>query len=317
MQMNIKINQQLMSTPLPNFFIDNYMAAATPIFSLLYIYMYKKCMFGQERLNLHEVASKFNILDADVLNALAYWQAKNLISYKKNGDDIFVEFLVPKVTRKKFDALPSYTMQELNLYKNDSKIKELFDFAQESFGRYLTYSDLNAVFGFYDYLRLPLDVIQILIAYCADNGHRNLPYIEKVAMDWAAEQIDSVQKAEEKILGMNELFYKVKKALAVSNLNDKQREFFLDWQKNFSMPDELIVEACNVTMMSIGRPNYKYIKSVLTTWHENNIRTLEQAKDFKLNLGAKKTKPDRKNKFANFEQRNWNFEEIERLAQED
>lgn len=321
MQMSMKINQQLMSTPLPNFFIDNYMSNANPIFSLIYIYIYKKCMFGEKKLSLHDLTVHFNILEIDVINSLLYWQSKNLIAYTKNKDNICVEFLVPKFThvssKKKFDNFPSYTMQELNVYKDDPKIQELFDFAQESFGRYLTYSDLNTIFGFYDYLRLPLNVIQILIAYCSENGHRNLPYIEKVAIDWATDEIDSVQKAEEKIIGMNELFYNIKKALAVNNLNEKQREFFTNWKKNFSMPDDLLVESCNVTMMNIGRANYNYINSVLKTWHKNDIRTLEEAKNFKLVFNDKSKTSVRKNRFANFEQRNWDFEKIERLAQED
>ena len=39
MHLNMEIDSELLSTPLPNFFIDNFMAATNPIFSLIYIYL--------------------------------------------------------------------------------------------------------------------------------------------------------------------------------------------------------------------------------------------------------------------------------------
>jgi DnaD and phage-associated domain/DnaD and phage-associated domain len=327
MQLNMEIDSGLMSTPLPNFFIDNFMVSANPIFSLIYIYLYKNCLYGQKNLTISILAKHFNIIESDIFNALKYWQEKNLIEYETKNDVLFVKFIYPKfssnseiIFTKKSDvpnffSFPSYTIQELNLYRDNPKIKELFDFAQDSLGRYLTYSDLNLIFGMYDYLRLPLDVIHILITYCVDNGHRNLSYLEKVAIDWASNKIDSVEKAEEKINGMNELFREVKKALAVNNLNFKQRELISDWEKNLHMSQDLIVEACNFTMMNIGRPNFKYLESILETWNKKGIKTVQQAQNCKIDFTEKTFV--RKNKFANFKQREWDFAKIEKLAQED
>lgn len=327
MQLNMEIDSGLMSTPLPNFFIDNFMVSANPIFSLIYIYLYKNCLYGQKNLTISVLAKHFNIIESDIFNALKYWQEKNLIEYETKNDVLFVKFIYPKfssnseiIFAKKSDVpnffnFPSYTIQELNLYRDNPKIKELFDFAQDSLGRYLTYSDLNLIFGMYDYLRLPLDVIHILITYCVDNGHRNLSYLEKVAIDWASNKIDSVEKAEEKINGMNELFREVKKALAVNNLNFKQRELISDWEKNLHMSQDLIVEACNFTMMNIGRPNFKYLESILETWNKKGIKTVQQAQNCKIDFTEKTFV--RKNKFANFKQREWDFAKIEKLAQED
>lgn len=324
MQMSMKINQDLMSTPLPNFFIDNYMTSCNPIFSLIYIYMYKSCLYGQKELSIPQVASHFKIIDSDVINSLKYWQTKGLIVYKKMNDSFYVEFNLPKqnttVNIKEFGRFPSYTMEELNLYKSDLRIKEMFDFAEDSLGRYLTYSDLNVLFGIYDYLRLSMDVIQVLIAYCVDNGHRNLSYIEKVAIDWAMAGINSVEKAEEKINGMNQLFLEVRKALAVNNLNVSQRELILNWNKKLHMPQELIVEACNVTMMNIGRPNFKYLESVINTWNEKGIKSVQETKNCRLEINLDNTrskKSNSKNKFANFKQHDWDFGKIEKILQED
>lgn len=96
MQLNMEIDSGLMSTPLPNFFIDNFMVSANPIFSLIYIYLYKNCLYGQKNLTISILAKHFNIIESDIFNALKYWQEKNLIEYETKNDVLFVKFIYPK-----------------------------------------------------------------------------------------------------------------------------------------------------------------------------------------------------------------------------
>ena len=74
-------------------------------------------------------------------------------------------------------------------------VKGLFISAQTHLGKLLSQNDMSMIFSFYDWLRLTPEVIEILLAYCVEGGHRNMNYIEKVAISWAEEGIDSPKKA--------------------------------------------------------------------------------------------------------------------------
>ena len=253
MPINLKINLQLLSTAIPNFFIDNFMPKAKPIFSLVYIYIYKQCASGNKKINIIDVAEELNISETDVTDSLNYWHAKKLILYNRIGADIFIEFLLPEINQTNSDESNDdscYTqcnleetgeetskktsLEEINLYENDPNISELFDFAQEILGRYLSYSELSTLFMFYDFLKMPMDLIKFLLSYCVDNGHKSLVYIKKVAFSWSEQKINSLEEAQNKILDLNNFFGDIKKSLAVDNLNKKQRDFFSGWQKKFS-----------------------------------------------------------------------------------
>jgi len=165
-------------------------------------------------------------------------------------------------------------------------------------------------------LRLPIDVIKILIEYCAEGDHKNLSYISKVAMDWAMSGIDSEQKAREKICDCDKFLREIKKVLAVSNLNASQKKLINDWRSN--LPDEVILAACDITVLNIGKPNFKYISSILKQCEEKNIKTSQEAYALSDKNKDLKSKSKKKAiKFTNFEQRKWDYEAIERRAQED
>ena len=67
---------------------------------------------------------------------------------------------------------PTYTMQELVYYqKNNEKVKSLFEFGELVLERMLTSIDMSVLYGLYDYLKLPFDVIKILLDYCAASKH--------------------------------------------------------------------------------------------------------------------------------------------------
>ena len=56
----------------------------------------------------------------------------------------------------------------------------------------------------HDYLGLPTDVILMLLQYTVSIGKSNMRYIEKTAIGWADEEINTHEKAEEKIRRLNE-----------------------------------------------------------------------------------------------------------------
>ncbi len=349
---NLSMHYDFFNTTLPNAFVDNYMLNANHTYVVIYIYVYRQCLSGRVELSTSDIAKAMNILESDVINALKYWEKLGLVNINLDSKkDLKVEFLqIPQGGRVQTptpiqepesnivffpekqqpevsEVLPKYTVKELELYKSSSKeVETLFSIGEQSLGRLLTYEDLNILFGLYDWLRLPFEVIQRLLEYCAEKDHRNIHYIEKVAIDWAEKGISTLEAAQEYIDRFNNTYRQILKAFGHTNRNATKSEikYMEKWLNEYSLSLELIFEACDKTIMQIGQPKFSYADKILTKWYLNKVSTLEEVAklddDFykeaaKVKEEKKATKQTKtaKNRFVNFEQRNIDYEKLEKL----
>jgi len=329
---------------LPATFVDRYMPVCTPVYALIYIYGLRHALSGGGNLSTQEIGNVFNILETDVLNAWKYWENEGLIKLESNDESLAIEFLplekaqeikVEKSTEDKpvispkFDVSirPQYTIEELAFYQKQSKdIASLFSHGEQTLGKLLTYNDMNVLFGFYDWLRLPIDVILYMLTYCSNGDHRDLRYIEKVALDWAERGINAVSDAEEYTQTFDKDFREVMRALGQPSAfpSVTQRKYMKKWLFEMEIPLELILEACDKTAVQIGKPKLTYIDKILADWHKKGIKTLEEVaadgaswqKNEKQERSKGKTLTMPRNRFVNFKSRERDYEQIERMEQE-
>ena len=324
---------------LPLAFVERYMPACTPVYALIYIYGFSGKAEGMSTQAIGEV---FNILETDVLNAWKYWEAQGLVKMDSQDEGHIIEFLPIPEGNTIMEPLsapplfnvsvrPQYTVEELSFYQQQSAdIARLFSHGEQTLGKLLTYNDLNVLFGFYDWLRLPMDVILHLLSYCAEGGHRDLRYVEKVAIDWAERGIKTVQAAQEYTNTFDRDFRAVMKGLGHPSAfpSPTQRKYMQKWLKDMEMPLELVLEACDKTAVQLGKPKLTYIDKIVTGWHKKGIKSLEDVaaaeadwqKAEKLAEEADRKRADkpvtRRNRFANFKPRERDYEQIERLERE-
>ena len=216
---------------------------------------------------------------------------------------------------------PIYTPAEIEIYQTESsEIKRLFLSAEKSLGKLLSSNDLSTIFGFYDWLRLPIDVISILLDYCAERGHRSMRYIEAVAIDWSEKGINTTEQANELIQSFNSSYRQILKALGLGSKDPApaQIKFMDKWIYEYKMPLDVILEACDITILDAPKPTIKYANTIIESWYKNGVKTVADAK--KAMAEHKKapetSKPAAKpNRFANFTQREWDFgsEEMQKL----
>jgi len=341
--------------PVSNVFIDKYITKANAVFICIYIYSLKKCIEGSSII-LKEIADDFNILESDVLNAWSYWKKEGVVDFKKSGDDFFLEFFdlsdfgrfkqeddFDKNKKNKDDSLeqgreealknfkkgdiPDYSVEEINTFRKNDDVKRLFKAAESAFGVMLDFNKMKLVFSFYDWLGMPVDVIEYLIKFCVSNGKgRNLRYIESVAVDWCERGIDSVEKARELVKTFNYEYREIMKAFGISVITpvEAQVKYMEDWINK--VPLDLIKEACQRTVMATGKAEFKYADSIIQGWFKNGVRSFDDIK--KADLEFNKKKAERKvkdnksnssgkpNKFVNYEQRSWDFEALNKLKGE-
>ena len=93
---------------------------------------------------------------------------------------------------------PEYTARDI-VERGDPAFTALVAEAQRVLGHGLSTPDLKKLFGIYDYLALPAEVVMQLLHYCAASSRGRLPsmrYIEQEAYIWADREILTLEQAE-------------------------------------------------------------------------------------------------------------------------
>lgn len=350
-------------TPVPDVFIDEYLPCAeNPLFVTVYIFSFRYYSVGLE-LSVKDTAYKLNVSEDDVIDAWRYWQEKGIVKILDDSSENFaVEYLHIESRRQRSKRLsatqkpktqinaeeatkgetkelklvtvetaPIYSVPEIEkLQKSDKQIRYLFSVAERMLAKPLTYNEMNVFLGFYDWLRLPIAVIEVMLDYCISNNHKSVRYLEKVAMDWSDNAIDTVEEAEEYIRLFNTDYREIMKSFGLMRRdpNPKEIAYMKKWLREFKMPIEIVKEACNKTIFQIGQPKFTYADAILTKWNEQEVRTLDEINaledEFYKNIEQKAGKAKRqagtdkktaKNGFNQYEKREWDFDKLMEMEQ--
>ncbi|MCM1283448.1 MAG: DnaD domain protein [Muribaculaceae bacterium] len=219
-------------------------------------------------------------------------------------------------------AKRTYTADELTEFRNNPDISELF-FVVETYIRHpLTANDMNTVLFWHEELHFSTELIVYLLEYCISKGHTSMRYLDKVAQNWHAENITTVEQAKEDAAIHSQAYYGVMKALGITgrSLVKAETAYIKKWTNEYGFDLPLIQEACGRTMTATHQPSFEYTDSILTRWHENQVHTLADiealdksySKTRKVTVKTIET-PARKNAFNNFSQRTYDYDKLEEL----
>lgn len=208
----------------------------------------------------------------------------------------------------------SYSEEEVrNELASGSDFSHVVDETQRVFGKILSPDELLRLFGIYDYLRLPADVIMLLITHCISECRRSgdvrtpsVRYIEKAAYTWEREGLFTAEKAEEYLKKLEE-----KRSIRNRIKDEMQiwgREFsatearYVDGWIQMGFEPEAVAIAYDKTVIKTGKLAWPYINSILNNWHKKDIHTAAEVmesegkqppKDFKTRSTEKHGKPNR------------------------
>ena len=219
----------------------------------------------------------------------------------------------------------TFSPDEMQQFMEQEAVAELLFISEQYLGRTLTATDLNSIFYWYDGLKLSTDLIEYLIEYCVSKGHSSIRYIEKVALSWAQNQYKTVEQAKLASGQYNQAYNTVMKALGITgrSLVSSETAYIDNWRTNYGFSIEMIQLACNKTIQTIHEPSFEYTDRILSNWKAGGITTpdavatadSEHQKKKKASATAAATanRGGTKNKFANFEQRKYDYEELEKM----
>ncbi len=335
-------------TCVPNIFIDEYMLEANGEFIKIYLYLLRLLGQNDAHFSISSIADELQFTEGDVRRALTYWEKKNLLrlSCDANGNITSICFLEPETQRKEnapsvsYRAITSeapstpqksddgelpqkknYSAEEIKAFKSEENVKELLMVSERYMGHTLSMTDINTILFWYDGLQFSTDLVEYVVEYCVENGHSSIHYMNKVALNWASLGIASKEEAKNMTNVHSQSYFAVMKAFGISgrNLIDTEVAYIEKWTGKYNFTLDIINEACHRTIRNIGRANFEYADKILTNWHENGIRHLEDIAPLDEQFGMNKPKTKQKtktpNRFQNFDSRNEDDDYYEKLEQ--
>ena len=320
------------------------MPEANGEFVKVYIYLLRSLSQAPVSFSLAQMADRLLCTERDILRALKYWAKQGLLSldFTDNKKLCGIALLAPAVpsgTQETPSSTPEQpadggnvsspqplTPERVSQLKQNEDIVQLLYIAEQYLGKTLSATEMQKILFFYDGLGLSADLIEYLIEYCVSRNHKSIRYIETVATAWAQEGITSVEEAKKSSSRYNKEYFSILKALGITNRNPVETEITLmdTWLKTYGFSIEIIQEACNRTVLQTGQASFQYADKILEGWKKKEVRNLEDIRSLddqhkKRSQSSRKTAATRQtqgsasgNRFNNFQQREYNFDEYEK-----
>ena len=334
------------TTAVSNVFIDELMTDANEAQIKVYLYLLR-CLEDDLPVTVTILADRFNYTEKDILRSLVYWERKGILNIEYNSDQNLVGICLCDCKRTHTaeepleepaaristatasaaapvdpvaSAKPFYSMEQMNDFRTKSEIQQLIYMTQQYMGKPLSVSDTNSLLYMYEGLHFPVELMEYVIEYCINGGHRSMRYIEKVAMSWAEQGITTVEEA--KALGSNSRYrkecYMILKSFGITERTvvDSDIAFATRWIDEYGFNMDIILEACRHTLSAISKPSFNYADTILRRWHEEGVRTIsdiasadERFKKSQSQSGARRDKKSTTG-FSNFTERDVDYNSV-------
>lgn len=184
--------------------------------------------------------------------------------------------------------LPEYSAQEVSRRaETDGVFSALVAETQRLLGRMLSGADLKTLFGIYDYLALPAEVILQLVQYCIDfrKGGRmpGMRQIEREAYAWADRELLTLEQVEAYIHGQQQRMEQVelfREELQLKGraLSGSERRFLESWA-DWGFGPEAVALAYDRTVLQTGGLKWAYMNSILKRWHEAGLHSVQAIRE--------------------------------------
>ena len=324
------------STIVENDFIDHYMAKANGEYVKVYLLLLRHLNANSGNLSICGLADCLECTEKDILRAFTHWSEEGLlkIDYDDAGNicGLAIGKAVPKSESKTASIASSSLNENLpkaktvqtrstkKTVKDQDDLRQLYFVAEQYVGKPLSVSEIKKINYFFDTLGFSTDLIEYLIEYCVENGHRTFRYIESVALSWADAGIANVEDAKINTSSYNKNYFSILNAFGLKGRSPAPIEvnYMKKWFEEYGFSLEVILEACNRTIANTHKPDFKYTDSILNNWFSHDVHSLSDVTLLDLAHREKntikkrtQTKSASNNSFNNFESRSYDMNSLE------
>ena len=302
------------STVIPNIFIDKYMPSANGSFVKVYLYLLRCLNHTNIDITISAIADHLEDTEKDILRALSYWEKVNLLTLERDGKNNVVGISFNSITQMQdynssnelaatyesskvsleetnYDTLamndnfdkgfikPTYTQSQIEELTKNDQVSWMMHIIEMYLERPLKPMDTNLILYLYESLNFSVELIMYLYEYCVSKNKKNPNYIETVALSWAKEGIDTVEKAEASTALYNNNYNAVNKAFGLNRApGNVEQQYINKWLNKYKLSIDIIVEACNRTILQTQKPDFKYADKILENWWKKGVSKLADIK---------------------------------------
>ncbi len=258
---------------------------------------------GQEN-DPEAIGAALGLSRADVCDAMQYWIEAGLIrenngeltpAEKEQAENVPAEpeqkTETAQPARAKEEKAPRRPSRPRQLdsaevaarINSDEEIRCMMDTVQSIFARPISTPEMGVLLNIHDWDGLPADVIVMLVQYAVGAGKSNMAYIEKMAIGWASDGIDTHEKAERKICELDErrkAWNRISRLFGIERRppSASESEAVSRWINLWQFEDDMIREAYDRCVDSTGKVRFSYINKILERWNAQGVRTLAEAR---------------------------------------
>lgn len=213
---------------------------------------------------------------------------------------------------------PDYTLDDIKAFKESDRTSELLFIAEQYLKKTLSANDIRSILFLTDTLHFSNDLIDYLLQYCVQRGKKDFRYIEKVAISWAEAGITTPHDACTYASRYDRNVYTIMNALGKSNTpTSAEVDFMKRWYDEWGFSMDIILEACERTVLATDKHRFEYADKILSSWKKNDVH--HKADIAQNDMMYKKSRttvtPKKKataNLFTQFEQREYDFDSVEK-----
>lgn len=166
--------------------VDKHLKTASSVYIKVLLFILRNTGTRQNTL---QIAQAVGITADEVTEAVRYWESAGLFSFG-SGEGMRISN-VSHVTDKPLYASPSEISQ---LMDTKPELRFMFDRLEQLYGRPVTSTEQRSYIYLHEAAGLPADVLVMIAEHCVQNGKLSIRYIEKTALAWADEGIDTHEK---------------------------------------------------------------------------------------------------------------------------
>ena len=186
------------------------------------------------------------------------------------------------------DEIPQYRSEDIvRRCKENGEFAVVVAEAQTALTHTLSSVEMKTLFGIYDYLALPPEVIMMLINYCVarcreqstpDHPRRpSMRNIEKEAYNWVHQEILTLDQAEEYIRRQRErrdALVRAKAAVGIHGreLTPTETKYLSAWL-DMGFDEDALAIGYDRTVTNTGALKWSYMNKIMQSWHEKGLHS--------------------------------------------
>lgn len=259
-------------TTIYNSFIEDYMPTANGSYVKVYLYIAKCLQAKESNFSISSLADQLENTEKDILRALMYWEKKGLMSLnrdKATGEILGLEMLIPFAERD-FDTYENAAKESAASLGVDSDLSETgaldrrnSDFSETDAANTSTYESSGT--------DAPSNVNSDVHRASSSAQEKNSSTVKPIQVP--PEQIQELSANEDFVWVCNVVESYLERPMKPTEI---QLITYLYGTLHFSR--ELILHLYDYCI-SMGKTACNYIQTVALSWHEQGIKTPEQAQN--------------------------------------